>query len=102
MKSRPHRAIEQRIRDSNDRHALMMRHKSENDRNTLAFRHAALGKIQSLVKTISAFCTNGCEACEVDDRGMWVNHSGKRSGVRSKDSACSKSTLKTKARYAKI
>ena len=76
MKPGPHRAVENGVRDSDDRHTLMVCHEGKYDRNALAFRHATHCVVQSLVETVAAFGADGSELAHIFCRGAWVNHGG--------------------------
>ena len=54
MEPRPHHAVEQRIGDGDDRHALMVRHEGPHDRDGLSFRHADRRVVQGLVEAVAA------------------------------------------------
>ena len=54
MEAFSHRAIEDRVGDSGDRHALMMRHEGADDGEALAFRNPGGGEVHRLIEAIPA------------------------------------------------
>ena len=65
MKTGSHYAIKQRIRDGNDRHALVVRHEGTHDCNMLTFGHAARRVIKGFVKAVTALRACAGETDEI-------------------------------------
>ena len=54
MEALTHRAVEDRVGDPGDRHALMMRHEGADESEALAFRNPRRGEIYGLIESIPA------------------------------------------------
>ena len=65
VKSRSHNAVQKRVRDGDNRHALMMRHEGPDNRNTFAVRYAARRVVQRLIEAIPPVGIDGGERGKV-------------------------------------
>ena len=85
MEPRPQRALQQRVGDGDDRHALMMGHEGADDRDALPLRNARGRKVQSLVEAIAPLRPDSTQAIEIRQRRSRVNHGRQRGRVRRND-----------------
>jgi len=53
VKAVAHHAVENRVGDRNDRHALMVRHEGANERESLTFRQPAGREVHRFVKAVT-------------------------------------------------
>ena len=54
VEARAHHAVEQRVGDGHDRHALVVGHVGAHDRPGLAFRQAGRREVERLVEAVAA------------------------------------------------
>ena len=93
VEPRPHRAVEKRVGDGDDRHALMMRHEGAHDRDGLAFRHAGRRVVERLVEAVAAARAERGEPVEVARRGLRIDHGRERGRVRRDDDVLAEPAL---------
>jgi hypothetical protein len=95
VKASAHLAVEQDVRDSHDRHALMMCHVCPNDGNLRTVRQSRAGVIERLMITISATRADGGEPLEIAHRAFGIDHGRKRRGVGRDDGVLAQATFES-------
>ena len=102
MEALSHRAVEDRVGDRDDRHALMMRHEGADESEALAFRNPGGGEIHRLIESIPAPGAQCRQSFEIRGRGRGIDHGRQAGRIRRDDAIFAQSAFQSEARHAKI
>ena len=102
VEPRPHRAVEKRVGDGDDRHALMVGHEGAHDRDAFAFGQAARRVVQRLVEAIAAARADRGEPLEVSRRRLRIDHARERGRIRRDDDVFAEPALQPEAGHAEV
>ena len=102
MEALSHRAVEDRVGDPGDRHALMMRHEGADESEALAFRNPRGGEVHRLIESKPAPGAQCRQTFEVCGRGRGINHCGQPGRIRRDDAIFAEAPFQSEARHAKI
>jgi hypothetical protein len=97
-----HAAIEQRVGNRHDAHALVVRHVGLHEHARLAFGHAARREVHGLEEAVAAARADGGERPVVGERGFAIDHGAEAGGVGRHHLVLRQSALQTQARHAEV
>ena len=81
MEAGPHDAIQHRVQNRQDGHALMMRHVGAHDRHRLARGYTRRRVIKRLIKPKRAKGAQSAQTVVVEDGGAGIDHGSKAGGI---------------------
>ena len=97
-----HLGIHERVRNCNHCHPLMVRHEGAHDGNFNSLRQAARGVIQRLVEAVTAPRADRRQTRKIACRGMRLDHSSERGGVRRDHRVFAEAAFEAQARHAEV
>ena len=97
-----HRAVQQRVGDGDDGHALMVRHVGAHDRDVCALRQPARRVVERLVEAVAAARADAGEPREIARRRRRIDHGRERRRVGRDHGILAQAALQPEAGNAEI
>ncbi|MNS76031.1 hypothetical protein D3C71_1671780 [compost metagenome] len=102
MEALAHDAVQQRVGDGDNRHALMVGHECPDDGVVLVLRQARTREVDGFIKAVAGQRAGAHEVPEVAQRFRRVDHGGERGGVWRDHHVLGEAPLQAEAGHAEV
>ena len=100
VEPRPHDAVQQRVGDGDDRHALVVGHESLDHHDVDTLGQALRRVVERLVEAVASASAGGHQPDQVVGRGLRIDHRGEHRGIGCDHLTAAQSALQAEARDA--